>query len=291
MSDKRNQIRYADAVGALKAVLIQHYDVNEASAIARIAGEETFGRDAARSNSLLEMEQLRSWDIITAKLSSGMPLQYALGRAWFMDMTLEVNPSVLIPRPETEELVEHAINLLKAEKLGNGCRLLDIGTGSGCIAIAMKRALQAWEVHAIDISDAAIEIATRNAKRMHADVHYANANILEPVTLSGLGMFDVIISNPPYIAPAEATGMHKNVVDHEPHPALFTGDDDPLEFYRAIAAFGRKALHKGGYIFCEISALRGEETKNIFTSAGYNEVQLITDMQGLPRIVTARHAG
>lgn len=262
------------------------YDPVEASAMARIAAEETFGREAVRAGETGQID-LTAWKTLCERLLAGMPLQYALGRAWFLDLTLEVGPSVLIPRPETEELVDHAIRLMQVRDKAKGRRILDIGTGSGCIAIAMKRALPDCEVMAIDISPEALAVATRNAAANGADVQFAEVDILAEKALDTLGVFDLIISNPPYISPEEASDMHPNVVDHEPHVALFTGDADPYVFYRAIANHGLTALRDSGIICCEISALRGPETASIFADAGYNEVSLISDMQELPRIITA----
>ncbi len=218
---------------------------------------------------------------IVAELKSGRPVQYILGEAEFCEMDFEVKEGVLIPRPETEELVYHIV-----ETAQQGARILDIGTGSGAIAIALSKLIEEAEVVAIDISREALAIARRNAERMGADVEFIEADALGD--LSHLGKFDIIVSNPPYIPQSDIVDMRQNVVDFEPHTALFVPDGDPLCFYRATAKNGATMLREGGSIWFEIYEKLGEELCDMMRMMGYSRNEIIEDSNLKPRMVWSR---
>ena len=218
---------------------------------------------------------------IVAELKSGRPVQYVLGEAEFCEMDFEVEEGVLIPRPETEELVYHIVETTK-----RGARILDIGTGSGAIAIALSKLIEEAEVVAVDISREALVIARRNAERMGADVEFIEADALGD--LSHLGKFDIIVSNPPYIPQSDIVDMRQNVVDFEPHTALFVPDNDPLCFYRAAAKNGATMLREGGSIWFEIYEKLGEELCAMMSAMGYSRNEIIEDSNLKPRMVWSR---
>jgi release factor glutamine methyltransferase len=227
-----------------------------------------------------EKERIRA---IVQRLESAEPMQYILGEVEFYGLTLEVNPSVLIPRPETEELVD----LMLQSLTGKGLKILDIGTGSGCIALALARHLEAAEVYAVDISEGALVTAKRNAQRNGAVVHFVQTDILREMP-SSFPPFDVIVSNPPYICESEKKGMHANVLDFEPHEALFVPDDDPLLFYRRIASVGIEKLTPNGWLFFEINAAFGKVTVEMLREKGYRDVESVHDLSNKERMIKAR---
>ena len=199
-------------------------------------------------------------NIIANRLNRHEPIQYILGEAEFMGKRFLVNPAVLIPRPETEELVKHVP--LPVSHEAQPIRILDIGTGSGCIAIALKSLMPHAEVYATDISDEAFAIARKNVERLEPNVTLLKHDILnEIIPLSDL---DIIVSNPPYVVQHEKKSIQQHVLDHEPHLALFAPDHDPLIFYKAIAARGKLVLKSGGNVLVEINALHGAETVSVF---------------------------
>ena len=218
---------------------------------------------------------------VAHELRSGRPVQYVLGRAEFCDMEFEVAEGVLIPRPETEELVYRI-----AEMAGRGARILDVGTGSGAIAIALAKLVKGAEVVAIDISSEALTIARRNGVRLGANVRFVEADALGD--LSHLGEFDIIVSNPPYIPQSDIVDMRKNVVDFEPHTALFVPDNDALRFYRATAENGLKMLCEGGSLWFEIYEKLGDEVCEMLRQRGYSQTELYEDANAKPRMVWSR---
>jgi len=221
------------------------------------------------------------------KLLRKIPLQYVLGTAFFMDMEFAVNTSVLIPRPETEEMVSLIIKQYSDKDAGQKLEILDIGTGSGCIAIALKRFLSASEISAIDISEEALKVAAYNAAKNNATVNYIHADILDKTQWNELPQFDLIVSNPPYVTHEEKKQMLPNVLEHEPHTALFVPDDDPLLFYRAIIAFSKIKLRKAGVLWFEINEMFGVELKNLAESKGFKEVNIFFDIRGKSRFLHA----
>jgi release factor glutamine methyltransferase len=216
------------------------------------------------------------------ELLSHKPVQYVLGEAWFYHMKLKVNPHVLIPRPETEELVEQLIADRKS-KLTDPA-ILDIGTGSGCIPIAIKKNLPASKVTAIDISKDALALATENAAMHNAHINFIELDFLDELTWNTLPLLDVIVSNPPYIPVNEKGELAKNVTDFEPHLALFVPDKSPLIFYEKIAAFGKKHLLPNGKIYLETHENFTSQTAALFRDY-YQTVMIKKDMYGKDRMV------
>jgi release factor glutamine methyltransferase len=210
------------------------------------------------------------------------PVQYILGEAWFYHMKLKVNEQVLIPRPETEELVDQLITDRKS-KLTDPARL-DIGTGSGCIPIAIKKNLPASRLTAIDISKGALDLAAENAALHNAHIQFTELDFLDETNWPGLGLFDIIISNPPYIPINEKEKLDKNVTAFEPHLALFVRDKSPLIFYEKIAAFGRDHLLPNGKIYLETHEDYAKETAALFRS-NYQTVMIKKDMYGKERMI------
>jgi release factor glutamine methyltransferase len=199
-------------------------------------------------------------------------------------MKLYVNEQVLIPRPETEELVEWIAQTNKGKA---HLRVLDIGTGSGCIPLALYQQLQQPEIHAIDISSGALEVARQNAATQQATIHFHQADILDNANWHVLPVFDCIVSNPPYITLSEKQEMQENVLAHEPHLALFVPDEDPLRFYRAIASFALQHLAPGGQLYFEINEAWGKETAELLTGKGFTNIELKQDLQGKDRMLKA----
>jgi len=214
------------------------------------------------------------------RLAAGEPLQYVIGSTPFCGLTFQVDSRVLIPRPETAELVEWV-----AGDAGPNGRLLDIGTGSGCIAISLAHRLPGWKVQGWDISDGALEVARENSRLNGTDVKYRKVDILSAP--SSDQKFDVIVSNPPYVLESEKAQMEDTVLEHEPHAALFVPDSDALLFYRAIAEFGKEALVPGGTLYFEINPLEASALKAMLEQAGYHNVELRIDIFGKLRMIKA----
>lgn len=226
---------------------------------------------------------------IHQKLIQGIPLQYILGETEFYDLIVKVNQSVLIPRPETEELVDWA---LITSRIINGetevLKLLDIGTGSGCIAISIKKYIPLADITAIDISEAALNIARQNADLNQVKINFIQDDIFKPTNLELINSkYDLILSNPPYVTEAEKDQMLDNVLNHEPHIALFVPDNDPLVFYRAIADFALNHLKINGFLFFELNEKFGKETINLLKEKGFKEIELRQDMGGKDRMIRA----
>lgn len=219
----------------------------------------------------------------TQRVCAHEPLQYVLGSTTFMGLDLQVDARALIPRPETEELVQWA---QQTAMDSNAQRLLDIGTGSGCIAIALAHMLPHAQVHALDVSADALALAQHNAQRVGVEVAFHRANALEPLPATLPAPFDLIVSNPPYVFDSERASMRPNVLQHEPWQALFVPDTDPLLFYRSIAqhAIGG-LLAPGGALLFEINETQGEQTCNMLCSMGFNDIELRRDMFGKERMV------
>ncbi len=222
------------------------------------------------------------------RLLDGEPIQYIFGKAHFYGMDFNVTPATLIPRPETAQLVDMIV-----DRYGNDSdlRVLDLGTGSGCIAIALARHLPfPKEVTAVDISEEAIEVARSNSAGLKVKVNFIQGNMLDTDEMvAALGeRYDIIVSNPPYIAQREAAGMERNVLEHEPATALFVPDDDPLVFYRAIAVIAEKRLDDKGTLFLEINPLFSKELAAMLREHGFQDVDIEKDMQKADRFIIAR---
>ena len=239
----------------------------------------------------LTCTQLEAIDSITERLKKNEPVQYVLGEAWFGGMKFKVNKNVLIPRPETEELVDW---VRRESQTSNPDRyrdksqnILDIGTGSGCIPITLKKKLPDAVISAIDVCSEALFIATENAIEHHTEVDFILLDFLDEEKWQELGQFDIIVSNPPYVKQSEKDGMHVRVKEFEPHKALFVPDNDALLFYRKLSDFSLNHLKPYGRLFVEINEAFGDAIVNLFRSAGFKDIELKQDMQGKDRMVMA----
>jgi len=250
---------------------LNHLDEREISALARIYVED-----------VVEFDENKILDDIE-KLKANVPIQYITGVEVFLDYKFKVGPSVLIPRPETEELVVWIYEDHQGNDAFFNC--LDVGTGSGIIPISLKLKFPQWNIQAIDVSEEALAIAKINAINLSAEVTFAKADFLNKASWE-YGKVDVLVSNPPYIAFAEAEKMGNSVVKHEPHLALFV--NEALDFYKALCEFSRLHLMEDGVVYAELNEFYAEEIKSLF-QAYFKEVDLKKDMQGKDRMLRARH--
>lgn len=235
-----------------------------------------------RKNDILDESFVDKFFEIVRLLKNGHPLQYIIGETEFSGLKFSLNTSTLIPRPETEELV-----LLAAERLDAGKKVLDIGTGSGCIAISLAAACADAEVTGVDISPEAVEIARTNALRNGVNTEFLVRDILHFETETWPS-YHLIVSNPPYVRECEKQEMQRQVLEHEPHRALFVPDSDPLLFYRRIAEFGCRYLLPGGYLYLEINEALGNETAALLEKYNYRQVQVLKDLFGKDRFISAQ---
>lgn len=229
----------------------------------------------------ISMKQYHDYEHILAELKQGRPIQHILSYAWFYGLKFRVNSAVLIPRPETEELVSWIISLVKELKTPVS-DLIDIGTGSGCIAITLKKELAHLSVSALDISVQALAVARENAVSNQTEINFIHADILSWDTET---KYDVIVSNPPYIKEDERAEMSTRVLDHEPHTALFVTDENPLIFYKSIADLAINHLRAEGQLFFEINEYLGNETVEMLFAKGFKNIALKKDMQGKNRMI------
>lgn len=261
------------------------YETDEAAAFFQMALEQWLGLKridlALDIHRELPPETHQKFEAFKQRLLRSEPVQYLLGTAWFCGLPFKVNPSVLIPRPETEELVSWIVSNAANYP---GCRIADIGTGSGCIAISLAHLLPGANVSAIDISEPALATARENAAQNRVAVDFLQMDILSATALEPC---DIIVSNPPYVREKEKTEMRANVLDNEPHLALFVRDDDALLFYRAIAALAFNALSASGQLFFEINQYLGPETVSLVESIGFKNVELRRDIYGNHRMLRA----
>jgi release factor glutamine methyltransferase len=280
-----------DVFATYKQNLVTVYDAQETEAITLMVLTEILNASKATIKAFPEKEltltQQEEANNILTQLKTGKPLQYALGYTEFYGLKFLVNTSTLIPRPETEELVQWVLDSVEGYKLKvEGLNLLDIGTGSGCIAISLKKNLPAAKVSAIDISVDALNTAKENAKLNEVEVNFIQADILNSQLATR--NFQLIISNPPYVTLEDKKRMHTNVTDFEPHTALFVPEDDPLLFYRAIADFALINLMGNGLLFFEINESLGKETAALLQSKGFKNIELRQDMSGRDRMIKAK---
>ncbi|HET9487521.1 MAG TPA: peptide chain release factor N(5)-glutamine methyltransferase [Chryseosolibacter sp.] len=241
----------------------------------------------------LSPETTQSLQRYVDRINKGEPVQYVVGEETFFGRKFHVNPSVLIPRPETEELIRVVLDYRyaasTAEKSGPRLKILDIGTGSGCIPITLYLELGDVEVYGTDISPAALSVAVDNAENLHAKVTFIEHDVLaEKIPVTGL---DVIVSNPPYVAETEKSEMSLNVLGYEPHQALFVSDDNPLIFYNAIVRQSRESLKSNGLLAVEINQRFGHEVSGLFIEAGFREIEIIKDLAGKDRVVKGLNTG
>ena len=261
------------------------YQTGEATAITKILFEH-FAKISG-SDMILNAKKVLEDDIehllqnALLQLKDHVPVQYITGQAWFYNLNFEVSNAVLIPRSETEELVLEAINFLKGNE---GKKVLDIGTGSGCIPISIKKNIANALITSVDVSRAAISVAEKNAAKNNVEINFVEMDFLDEGNYKGLAEFDLIISNPPYIPENEKNILDKNVVDFEPHLALFVPNNNPLIFYKKILIFAENHLAKNGRILLETHEDFAIITSEIFIAAKY-EVEIKKDMQGKDRIL------
>ena len=273
-----------EAIELLKTGLAGVADSGEVQAMIRVICEDVFNYDqvdvALRQESELPAFASERIADIIARLRRHEPLQYVVGNARFHGHRFKVTPAVLIPRPETEQLVDLIID----ENPGSDLRVLDMGTGSGCIAISLARALKFAQVDAFDVSRDALAVARENATALKVKVRFFESDMLLP---QPPGRYDIIVSNPPYVCWSEREAMDRNVKDYEPGQALFVPDNDPLLFYKAIAPYAAQSLERGGHLYLEINQRFGNEVKRLLEDNGFDEVRIIEDSYGKVRFAAA----
>ena len=260
----------------------------EANAIARIVFEDAFKLYDLSSEQDFSLENQKRLEEILNRLLKNEPIQYIFGEADFYGYKFKVNEHVLIPRQDTEELVFYVKNTIRSFVKKNAITLLDIGTGSGCIPITLKKLFPEMEVHALDVSLDALNVAKKNAEILETDIVFYHKNILEKGEWERLPNFDVIVSNPPYIPHREAHHMPENVKQFEPHLALFIDDGNPLIFYEMIADFAKQKLNKDGYLFFETNEFNAKEVVSMLRNKTFTSVVLEQDMEGKDRMIRAQ---
>lgn len=269
-----------------KTELINIYPEREIQAFIEILLEYYVG--FSKTDIILKFENELDTNIVSnikqalVRLKNNEPVQYIIGETEFYGINIKVNPSVLIPRPETEELVDW---IIENHKKNEQINILDIGTGSGCIPIALKNNLTKANVFAIDISEKALETAKINAEFNKLDISFVNLDILKNESNRDLTQFDVIVSNPPYVRQKEKEQMQENVLANEPHLALFVEDNDALVFYKAIISFAKNHLKKNGNLYFEINEAYGKELVALFEKNNYTEIELKQDINGRDRMI------
>jgi release factor glutamine methyltransferase len=282
------------------------YDRKEAANISALVMEHLthlnrMERSLERKASLTA-HQLHHLTEMTQRLKKHEPVQYVVGQAWFAGLKLYVDPTVLIPRPETEELVDWIIKDVKASGLpvfsNDGVvadkttelKIIDVGTGSGCIALALKKAMPLAEVWGCDISEEALNVARRNGSESNIRVDFQGINFLDSAQQKFLPSVEIIVSNPPYISEKDKATIPNNVISYEPHAALFVPNNDALVFYKALAQFGKNRLHEGGSIYVEINENSAAEVVQLFIEQGYTNLEIRKDMQGKDRMVKGSYS-
>lgn len=272
-------------VAYIRSRLQPYYTAEEVSALSRIVCCDLLGQAPTDyylgKDIVLSSKKEQELEDILQRLSRFEPLQYIEGRTLFLGREFWVAPGVLIPRPETEELVELMLKEIPAD-----ARILDVGTGSGCIAISLAKALPDALVTAWDVSPEALSVARANARKLQADVRFVECDVLA-CQVDKAGLYDVIVSNPPYVTEAEKADMEPNVLQWEPSLALFVPDDDPLRFYRRIAVLGRDMLADGGRLYFEINRAYGREMVEMLRTMGYVGVRVEKDLSQNDRFVIA----
>lgn len=272
-------------VAYIRSRLQPYYTAEEVSALSRIVCCDLLGQAPTDyylgKDIVLSSKKEQELEDILQRLSRFEPLQYIEGRTLFLGREFWVAPGVLIPRPETEELVELMLKEIPAD-----ARILDVGTGSGCIAISLAKELPDALVTAWDVSPEALSVARANARKLQADVRFVECDVLA-CQVDEVGLYDVIVSNPPYVTEAEKADMEPNVLQWEPSLALFVPDDDPLRFYRRIAVLGRDMLADGGRLYFEINRAYGCETVEMLRTMGYVGVRVEKDLSQNDRFVIA----
>ncbi len=276
----------AEIVGYITERIASLYPESECRHIARMVAaalsNEAESKYLIEPNEIIDIEGIEQ---CTEELSNGRPVQYVIGRAEFCGEEFIVREGVLIPRPETEELVMWAMECAEGKGSVN---ILDVCTGSGCIAIALKKRVRNASVTAIDLSKEALSIARENATRLSAEVEFIEDDALKGLNTVQGRKFDIIVSNPPYIPQSEISAMHINVTRHEPHMALFVDDNDPLIFYREIARTAKNILTEQGFLLFEIHEILAQQTAEMLSGEGFQDIEIRHDFRQKPRIICCR---
>lgn len=276
-----------DILQNIRKSLSGFYPDNEISGLVRLLIEHVTKSSMpallSDKNTKITSEEVLKIDKIVERLQRFEPIQYILGETEFYGLPFTVNQDVLIPRPETEELVELILNENKESKP----RILDIGTGSGCIAVSLQKHIHESSVTAWDISEKALAVAALNSKSNSVNVTFNQVDILSDYPTNQ--HFDIIVSNPPYVLDSEKTDMHANVLKYEPHTALFVADNNPLLFYNRIADVAIQLLTDGGKLYFEINRAKGQETIKMLENKKFSEIRLIKDISGNDRMVRAQY--
>ena len=273
-------MKYREIINTLTRAALNVYEPREAQAVARLAAEELWGI----TSTLLVISPDGECDApelghIAERLATGEPVQYIIGSTEWCDMRVEVGPGVLIPRPETEELVRWIVDDHRGQNLLN---IADLGTGSGAIAIALATQLNESHVVAYDISEEALAIARRNGHRLAPEVDFRHGDMLSLPAVEGL---DIVVSNPPYVPQSDLESMHRNVKEWEPHGALFVPDERPLMFYEAVVDFAVASLKSGGRLYCEIYEHLAEQTVQMAAQRGLPDGEIRCDIMDKPRMI------
>ena len=275
-----------EAFGFTHSEVKRFHDEREASAITSLIFNDLGFTSVERvlySENELGSDSEKRIHMILSGLKKNIPIQYILGYTWFIDLKIEVNANVLIPRPETEELTD----LIVKKHRDENCNILDIGTGSGCIALALKKNIKSSIVSASDISASALKTAERNAYLNQLNIGFIQDDILHPDLKKYEAYYDIIVSNPPYVTESDKKQMHTNVLNYEPPLALYVSDSDPLIFYRAIGEFAFRNLKPGGSLYLEINESFGKETRTIFDPEVYSTIEVVKDIHGKDRFIYA----
>lgn len=284
-----------EAIAWIRSELSQNTEAGEARAITRMVMEALYPERTWTQIQFLEgeltpgqMDLLNRW---LTEIKSGRPVQYVLGFAWFDGLQLKVTPDVLIPRPETEELAQWVDEWMDQNGLADKARIVDFGTGSGCIALALKnRKPDSW-ICGLDISKAALDIATANGERLGLEVQWLQADLMQPDIRSAIPQAEIWVSNPPYVLQSEASQMERLVTNHEPPTALFVPDDDPLLFYRRLSELALMNTTLPRALFVELHPTHSGEVIQLWKSHGWDQVIALDDMQGKTRMAGAfRHS-
>lgn len=277
-------MNFREARAYLSHNILDKYALSEAKHIARIIFEDIFGTQDEES----EFERIEELEDIIQRLNKNEPVQYISGRTMFYGHWFKVNKHVLIPRPETEELVRWILE--DARSAGRQMDVLDIGSGSGCIGVTLKKELPSLRVFSVEYSLDALNVGRINSRRLRAPVEFYRLNFLDKDMWAHLGKFDIIVSNPPYISQKDSAVMADNVLLYEPEMALFPPGDDPLLFYRRIQEFSEDHLKDGGIIYVELNEFYVDDIKEIFSGSGQQKVEIQRDMQGRQRMMKVSFA-
>jgi release factor glutamine methyltransferase len=282
--------KVADILWYFRQELATRYDVSEIDQMAAWCFEDFVGMSRTslltRPDATVNESDLLRFHFAVKALRTGRPIQYILGKTDFYGLTLKVNENVLIPRPETEELVAWICADRKTDT--STFSIIDIGTGSGCIALALKKNLPQTHIYALDASLGALSIARENAHTTENELHFLHLDILENSTAAKIPNCTIMVSNPPYIKRSESSSMAEHVLQHEPNEALFVPDDDALIFYHAIGKLALEKLKPNGALYFEINEALGYETCMLLQQLGFGDVELRQDMQGKDRMIRAR---